>query len=105
MKIIFVSGAYRNKSEWGLWQNIQHASEVARRLWLLGWVVICPHRNTAFFGGEGDEEHWVWLKGDLEILKRCDAIYMLNNWKTSYGARCEFRLAGMLGLEIHYEGK
>ena len=101
MKVIYVAGAYRSNSWNGVWENINHARTVARRLWLEEWAVICPHANTIFMDGEDTDG--VFLKGDLEILRRCDAIYMLNNWKGSEGARGELELATVLDLEVYFE--
>lgn len=101
MRVIYIAGPYRNSTEWGLEENIQKAERAAVRLWRLGYAVICPHKNTAHFGGVCDDS--VWLEGDLEIIRRCDAIYMLNNWQQSKGASNELELARELGLEIIYE--
>jgi hypothetical protein len=40
----------------------------------------------------------------LHELLRCDAIYMLNNWRQSRGARIELAVAVELGLEILMQG-
>ncbi len=40
---------------------------------------------------------------DLAILEMCDAIYMLNGWKDSPGAKRELYHAGSLGLVVMYE--
>lgn len=101
MKVIFVSGPYRADSTKGILTNIRKARKVALRLWSEGWAVICPHSNTALFDGECDDN--VWLDGDIEILRRCDAIYMMEGWIRSIGARAEHELARELGMEIYYE--
>lgn len=106
MKVVYISGKYRANSEWGLIENIRHAEDVARRLWGNGWAVICPHKNTAHFGGlarDPEEDHQLWLNGDLEILSRCDVVYMLKGWENSQGATIERQLALALGLEVYYE--
>lgn len=103
MKVIYVSGKYTADSEWGLVQNIRLAEDAALKLWGKGWAVICPHKNTAHFGGCNSGWDNIWLNGDLEILRRCDAIYMLKDWECSYGACEEFKLAKKLGLEILFE--
>jgi hypothetical protein len=36
----------------------------------------------------------------FEALLKCDALYLLNNWRTSRGARIELAVAVELGLEI-----
>lgn len=40
---------------------------------------------------------------DLNLLKKCNKIYMLNDWKESVGATIEHMWAEKLGLEIIYE--
>jgi len=104
MKVIYVAGPYKGDgSEWAIHQNIEQAKNKARELWKHGWAVICPHANTSFFGGLGEHDRELWLKGDLELLRRCDAIYMLRDWIHSEGAKAEHKLAKELGLEIYYE--
>ena len=105
MKVIYVAGKYRGDSAWETYYNIHLARLAAWRLWNEGWAAICPHSNTAFFdGGASFSDYNKWLQGDLEILRRCDAIYMLRGWDKSEGARQEWELAKELGLEFHYEG-
>jgi hypothetical protein len=106
VKVIYIAGKYRAKTEWELIENIRHAELAARRLWAEGWSVICPHKNTAHFGGLFTDEqidYETWINGDLELIRRSDAIYMLNNWGTSNGAKRELELAKELGKEIYYE--
>ncbi len=78
MKVIFISGAYRNGSEWGVQENIRKAEDASIRLWKLGWAVICPHKNSANFGGACDDK--VWLKGYEKLVKRADVIDLLKGW-------------------------
>lgn len=40
---------------------------------------------------------------DTTLLTMCDAIYMLNNWRDSNGAKEELALAEAKGLKIMYE--
>lgn len=101
MKVIYVAGKYRapTRSEIGL--NIQRAEKVARRLWGEGYAVVCPHMNSAHFDGTVSDHHF--LEGGIEILTRCDAIYMLKGFESSLGAMEELRIAKDLGMEILYE--
>ena len=108
MRVIYVAGKYTSDTEWGIWNNIEHASRVARQLWEQGYAVICPHKNTAFFGGAGHSHRQLWLEGDLEIIRRLDpsrgdGLFMLNNYRDSEGAMLERSVAIELGLEIQYE--
>lgn len=40
---------------------------------------------------------------DVQALKTCDAIYMLDGWETSRGARAEKALAEWIGLHVIYQ--
>jgi hypothetical protein len=49
---------------------------------------------------------WEWkdyMLKDLELLFDCKAIYMLNNWGSSKGARIERAIAIEHGMEILYQ--
>ena len=43
------------------------------------------------------------MKRDLEEVFKCDAMYMLNGWSKSQGARVEHELAVYLNLYIMYQ--
>ena len=51
MRVAYIAGAYRGKSENEVYENIQHARRAARKLWEQNFCVICPHLNSAFMGG------------------------------------------------------
>jgi hypothetical protein len=98
---VYIAGPYRASTEWGVKQNIHAAELAAVHVWQLGGVAICPHANTAFFGGVCLDE--TWLAGDLELLARCDGVYALVNWRESKGATAEVELAESLGLPVFYQ--
>lgn len=52
-----------------------------------------------------DPSYEDFMLTDLRELLLCDAIYMLEGWERSVGARCEHQVAAMCGLEIMYEPK
>lgn len=101
MKVIYIAGPFRARTQWGITQNVQRAEKATLKLWKEGWAVVCPHRITERFQGECSDE--VFLQGCLELLKRCDAIYMLKDWSTSEGAQEEWRLAREMGIQTIYE--
>ncbi len=78
------------------------ARTVARQLWGMGFAAICPHTNTILMGGD-DLPPDIFLEGDLEILRRCDAIFMLDGWRKSEGAIREWELAKDLGMLVIYQ--
>jgi len=104
MELIFVSGKYGGKTKEETIRNIVCADVAAAKLWRRGFAVFSPHLNTALFDWDyPDIPREVYLEGDLEILKRCDSIYMLKGFKQSEGAMAELRLALKLGLKVYYE--
>jgi hypothetical protein len=102
MKVIYIAGPYRSKSEYGVYENIHVAGLYAIQVWKLGGVAICPHKNTAFFGGVDEIPDSAWLDGDLEILSRCDAVYVTYNWIESSGARAEVEFAKAHNIPVLY---
>ena len=100
MKVIYVAGKYRDGTSLGVLDNIHHATQEAYKLWNEGWAVICPHMNTAHFN---DIPSDVILPGDLELLNRCDAIYLLKGWQGSEGAQQEYLCAVTWHKEIIFE--
>lgn len=98
MKIVFIAGPYRAPTEWGVHSNIQRAEQAAVAIWKLGISVICPHKNTAYFGGAAPDR--VWLDGAQEQLRRSDAIFLVSGFERSEGAQNEIALAKELGLPI-----
>lgn len=52
--------------------------------------------------GEGFN-YEVYLPICLLMLQACDTVYMLNNWKTSKGAKVELEYAKAQGKEILYQ--
>jgi hypothetical protein len=101
MKIAYIAGPYRSETIWGIKENIRRAEKAALKYWLKGYAVICPHKNSAFFDGAAPDE--VWLNGDLEILKRCDVIVMIDGWEWSTGAKDELEKARAHGLEVIFD--
>jgi len=98
MKLIYIAGPYRAKGEWQVVENIRRAEAIALEVWRLGAACICPHKNTAFFNGSLPDQ--VWLDGDLEIVRRCDAILCAPGWERSVGSLGEIALARQLGLPV-----
>lgn len=101
LKVIYIAGPYRADTEWGVVQNIRKAEQAALFVWRCGGVALCPHKNTALFGGALPDD--VWLRGDLELLSRCDAVWMVGEWGESAGAQAELRYAFEHGIPVLYD--
>lgn len=100
MKVLYIAGPYRGKTESDVVRNIRAAEAAAIDAWRKGWAVICPHKNTALFGGLCDDV--VWLEGDMELLRRSDAVLAIDGWLQSTGAQAEILKARELGIPVYY---
>lgn len=110
MKLIYIAGPFRASSSYvpghqdmfKVQENIMAAMklglDVAR---LDGAFPVIPHANTMFFTNAALDK--VWLDGDLEMLRRCDAILMTSDWERSSGARAEEAFAKEHGIPVFYE--
>jgi len=67
-------------------------------VWQNGAVALCPHMNTRLFGGALPDD--AWLEGDMELVRRSDAVYQMKNAHESMGAKAEIRLARGLGKPV-----
>lgn len=98
IKVVYVAGAFRGKTQWDIMQNVRKAEDASLKLWKLGYAVVCPHTMTQHFQNECPDK--VWLDGCLELLRRCDAIYLVSGWQNSEGSLAEYKLARELGLVV-----
>jgi len=98
--IVYIAGPYSSKSDNELLGNIMAARDVAVKVWQSGHFAICPHLNTAFMSGICDEAQF--YAGDLEILKRCDAVVTVPGWKESAGSKFEIVKAQSLDIPIYH---
>lgn len=100
--LIYVAGPYRAGTHWLVKQNIRLAEDVGTLLWSWGWVPIVPHLNTEFMNGAYGLPDWVWLKGDLAIVKVCKFVVVVGLWRYSPGTLGEIKCAEEHNIPILY---
>lgn len=98
MKVIYIAGPFRAANTWLIESNIRRAETLALKVWALGAAAVCPHANTRFYQGILPDK--TWLDGDLEILRRCDAIMLAPRWEKSSGTLAEIELARDIGMPV-----
>jgi hypothetical protein len=98
MRVIFVSGPFRAATAWEIEQNVRRAETLALEVWRAGFAAICPHTNTRFFDGAAPDR--LWLDGDIEILRRCDALILVPGWERSSGSVHEVAVANDLAIPV-----
>jgi hypothetical protein len=106
VKLIYVAGPFRSRNvngksnAWGVQTNVMNAMKLALEVWKLGHAALCPHANTMFFQDADGCADEVWLDGDIEMLRRCDAMIVTSDWQRSSGARKEVSVADSLHIPV-----
>ena len=89
MRLIYVSGPLTADTKGKTLGNIEAATQATRELMDAGFAVICPHLSYYLLTPNWNPSHDDWLRVDVEILRRCDAVLMLPGWLHSKGACME----------------
>lgn len=71
-------------------------NDIERALIAKGHAVLNPCKNLGF-----SRKDYIFM--GIAELSRCDAIYMLSNWRDSEGAIIEHQIAKTTGMEIFYD--
>lgn len=100
MKVVYVAGPFRANTRWGVVQNIRRAEEMALEVALRGAMPLCPHTNTSNFDGLISDVFW--LRGTLELLRRCDAVMVCAGWQGSTGTAAEIEEAKSRSMPVFY---
>lgn len=98
LSVIYIAAPYRAPNAYGVHLNCMKAEAAAFQVWANGMVALCPHMNTRNFDG-ALKDH-VWLDGDLELLRRCDAMFLTGAWEASSGVKAEIAFAESYGIPI-----
>lgn len=64
-----------------------------------GWKVESPTEHGIVKGATWED----YMAACLIQIAQCDTMYMLRGWENSKGAREEYRLAELLGLEVYFQ--
>ena len=101
---IYISGGITGVKNW---QDIFMAAEqdlmlhLYARLFIFNPVKIAKDLERSFKVNIGRMPSYTdYMREDIKILTRCNAICMLPGWKRSKGARLEYRIAKILNMQI-----
>lgn len=100
MIIYYIIGPYRAKTEREVVTNIRNAEVYAMEVWKSRNVAICPHLNSRLMGGICPDEYF--LRGDIEILKRCDKAIAIPGWVYSVGSTKEVKITKLAKIEVFF---
>ena len=92
--------------------GVKHADKLfakaEEKLELEGYDVVNPYKVGELLKKEYTKKNKVpnyedYMREDIGLLINCDAIYLLENWGTSKGARLEKKIAEVLKMQIMTE--
>ena len=113
LKLIYVAGPFRARSQpagpgtynyYEQVKNIERAGALAHEVWSHpNATALSPHLNTAPFQGSLPDDYW--LEGDIEQLRRCDALLAVKGWEDSTGTLNEIAFAKGQGIPVFYDDR
>jgi len=96
-KLIYIAGPYRADNWRGDVDSARpHGAEVVER----GHYPVIPHANTSHYDGLSSDQFW--LDTTLELMRRCDAVLMVQGWKSSHRATLEHAAAVANNMLVYY---
>ena len=97
IKTIYISGKVTGIEA----QAKELFDDIEQRLISEGYGVV----NPMSLRHDHDKSWQSYMRECLDALLKCDAIYVLPNYKQSQGAMIELQLASTLGMEVIYASK
>lgn len=101
MKVVYIAGPITGPNHWEVEQNIRVAEKACLDIFDMGAMFICPHTMGRFLHGRLDYDRV--LKADLAVLKRCDAMFIVGDYKKSKGTMGEIEFARKNYIPIFYD--
>ena len=103
--VVYLSGKLSDPNPKLQARNISCARVMSAILWNLGFTVICPHTNApqAIVGCKCSYDDY--LEGDIQLMLRCDCVFMMSGWMSSKGSVIEHQAAADKRLPIFYDTK
>lgn len=98
--LVYVAGPFSAPDRAGVEANIASATAAGLELARRGLYPVIPHANTAHPAFEDVQPYQFWIRGTLEQMRRCDAVFLVHGWDKSRGATAEKVEAESLGLPV-----
>lgn len=100
MIVVYVAGPFSAPTRQGVEANIAAAEDWGLLIAKLGAMPLIPHANTSRQEFEKLQPYTFWIEGTKEILRRCDACFLIPGWERSSGARGEKAEAEELNIPV-----
>lgn len=90
--VIYVSGPYTGTPA-EITSNIKKAREASIEIWQRGFTALSPIQNTANFELDSTLQYDDYMEGDLVLLGKSDAVFLIDGWSKSKGSKMEMQKA------------
>jgi hypothetical protein len=100
MILVYVAGPYTADTPEGVEENCRRAREVGAELAKCGPNIfpVIPHQTGRDIEHIGD--YRFWIEGTVELMRRCDVVYVCPGWEGSRGTLGEIAEAERLGIPV-----
>lgn len=98
IKLVYVAAPYRTQCPLERTLNVQAARYAGMKLAKLGFYPVMPTVNTEGFDNVGSDQFW--LESTKELMRRCDAVYIVDGSHESQGVQGEIEEARECGLPV-----
>jgi hypothetical protein len=100
--LVYACGPYR--SRFGIvgriW-NIIQAWFAGRAIAKAGGLPVVPHCSCALYDDLQSDDFW--LAGTMQMMRGCQAVYLMPSWRRSEGSRAEYDEAERLGMPVFHD--
>ena len=101
--LCYICSPYRGATKEEVEKHIKYARKLTRTLLLHGHSAVAPHLYiTNCLNDSKSEERKRGLEASLEILKKCDVVYVGQKFGISKGMSVEIKEAEKLGILVFY---
>ena len=100
--LIYVAGAYSADTPEGIQENVDRAVVAGKALLKKGHYVIVPHAMTHKWDLDTDLTWDCFMDNCITLLRKSDAILMLEDWQDSTGSRIEEHNARLRRMMMFY---
>ena len=101
--LYYICSPYRGATKEEVEKHIEYAKELTRTVLIKGFSAVTPHLYiTNCLNDSKPEERKLGLAASLEILKKCDVIYVGQRYGISEGMAAEIKEAEKLGIPVFY---
>lgn len=100
-KSVYISGAISDVENWQ--ENFIEAEKKLEAMQfkrIVNPIAVAVRIDSIFTLNRRNPTYADYMKADIKELIKCDCICMLPNWKSSNGAKLEYRIAKALNMQI-----